>query len=374
MRIVPVNTITKETTLAKTIYNDKGNILLRQGSLITESLLEKIKMADISTIYIDDGYCTEEIEDVIKPELRNKAVKTIKEAFNNIQEDIQKSLTAGLKLHDRLKAKVMNKYIENLTNITDAIIEDLMNSHQLMINVTDIKHIGDYEYEHALNVAVLSLIVGIELRLKKHDLYTLFIGAILHDLGKVFIPKEILELGDDIDVDSYEIYKEHPSKGFEYIKENHGFSATSKIVILQHHEHYDGSGFPFGTSGDNIHRNARIVSVCNKYDKLTSDSKNSPAVPANEAIEYIMGNAGTEFDFDIATLFVRKINPYPVGTLVDLSNDKTAVVIDTNVDFPLRPIVTVLKLKNKKVIRLETINLMETTDITIRKIRYRDLN
>lgn len=374
MRIVPVNTITQETTLAKTIYNANGNVLLRKGTLITTSLLEKIKSADISTIYINDGYCTEEIEDILKPELKYKAVTTIKETFKTIQNDIQKSLQTGVKLHDRLKAKLMHKYVDKLSSITDAVIEDILKSHQLMVNVIDIKHKADYEYEHALNVAVLSLVIGIELRMNKHELYTLFIGAILHDLGKVFIDNSILDLGNKMDTIAYELYKDHPGKGYDYLKNNKGFSATSKIVILQHHEHYDGSGFPSGTSGENIHKNARLVAICNTYDKMTSDSINSPAVPANEAIEYIMGNAGTIFDFDYVNLFVRKINPYPVGTLVDLSNNKAAVVIDTNVDFPLRPIVQVLELFQKKVIKKDIYNLMEVTDITIKKIRYKDIN
>lgn len=372
MRIVPVNTITKEITLAKTIYNSSGNVLLRKGTLITQSLLDKIKAAEVTTIYIDDGYCTEEIEDIIKPELKHKAVHTIKETFKTIQNDIQKSMQSELKLNDRLKAKLMSKYVENLNNITEAIIEDILKSHQLMVNVTDIKHIGDYEYEHALNVAVLSLIMGIELRMNKHDLYTLFIGAMLHDIGKVFIDKNLLNLGNKMDAEAYELYKEHPKKGYEYIKDNRGFSPTSNIVVLQHHEHYDGGGFPSGTSGDHIHKNARIVSICNTYDKMTSDSINSPAVAANEAIEFIMGNAGSIFDFDLVNLFVRKINPYPAGTLVDLSNETTAVVIDTNLDYPLRPIVQVLQVRNKLVIRKEIYDLLEVTDLTIKRIRYRD--
>lgn len=373
MRIVPVNCITAETVLAKTIYNENGNVLLRKGTTITPSLLDKIKTAEVSTIYIDDGYVTEEIEDVIKPELRHKAVKTIKETFKTIEEDIQKSMDITRKLDRRLKQKIMSKYVEKLKGITDAIIEDILNSHHLLVNMIDIKHLGDYAYEHALNVAILSLITGIELRLSKHELFTLFTGAVLHDIGKVFLDPEIIDLGDDMDEGSELLYKEHALDGYNYVKENKGFSATAKIVILQHHEHMDGTGFPNGTHDEAIHKNARIVAICNTYDKMTSDSKNSPSVPANEAIEYIMGNAGSKFDFDIVSTFVRKINPYPVGTLVDLSNHTSAVVVDTNVDFPLRPIVQVIEVHNKNVIRKDLIDLLTVTDITIKQIRFKDI-
>jgi HD-GYP domain-containing protein (c-di-GMP phosphodiesterase class II) len=373
MRIIPVNCIKHETTLAKTIYNSKGNILLRQGTVLTESLLEKVKSSGVTTVYINDGYSDVEIEDVIKPELRIAAVKSIKETFKTIEYDLAKRLDGNQDLNKRLQAKVMDKYVNSLKNVADSIIDDIMNSHNLMVNVIDIKHLGDYAYEHSLNVAVLSLITGIELRMKKHDLFTLFTGAILHDLGKVFIAKEILESGDEMSEDEFIRYKEHTILGYNYVKENKGFSATSKIVILQHHEHYDGSGFPNGTRGDAIHKNARIVSICNTYDKMVSDSPGSPSVPANEAIEYIMGNAGNQFDFDIANVFVRKINPYPIGTLVNLSSGKIAVVMDTNLDFPLRPVVQLLELIDGLVHKKDTIDLLVSTDVTITKIRYTDV-
>lgn len=373
MRIIPINCVTHETKLAKTIYNDKGNILLRQGTTLTESLLNKVKQSGVNTIYIDDGYSDIEIEDVIKPELRFAAVKTIKETFQNIEQDLAKRLNGDQHLHKRLQAKVMSKYVESLKGMSDAIIDDILKSHNMLVNIIDIKHVGEYTYEHSLNVAILSLITGIELRLSRHDLFSLFTGAILHDIGKVFLDKNILAAGDERTDLQDLAYQTHTEQGYNYLKENSGFSATSKIVIMQHHEHYDGTGYPNGTSGDAIHKNSRIVSICDTYDKLTSDSDNSPSVPANEAIEYIMGNAGTKFDFDMATVFVRKINPYPIGTLVELSDGKKAVVMDTNLDFPLRPIVQVLELINGNVVKKDMLDLMKVSDVTIIKIRYLDI-
>lgn len=373
MRIVPLNCVPPEATLAKTIYNANGNILLRRGTTLTPSLLDKIKASDINTVYVDDGYCDEEIHDIIQPEVRAKAVKTIKETFRAMEEDIKKTLDISRDFNRRLQKRAMSKYMEKLKGITEAILEDIMNSHHLMVNIIDIKHLGEYMYEHALNVAILSLVIGMELRMSKHELFTLFTGAVLHDIGKVFMDPDVLDMGDSMTEAGAEVYKTHPEEGYNYLKENKGFAATAKIIIIQHHEHVDGTGFPHGTHDGAIHRNARIVAICNTYDKMTSDAKNSPAVPANEAIEYIMGNAGTKFDFDLVNIFVKKVNPYPVGTLVDLSNNKTAVVIDTNVDLPLRPVVQVLEVVNKEVIKRECYDLLDKTDITIKRIRYKDL-
>lgn len=374
MRIIPVNCINHETTLAKTIHNANGNILLRKGTTLTPSLLDKIKAAGIHTLYIDDGYSNIEIEDVIKPELRRTAVKTIKETFQAIEHELDRKINENTPLFKRLEVKVMDKYLHKIKGVSDAIIEDILKSHNLLINIIDIKHLGEFAYEHAINVAVLSLIIGIELRFTQHELYCLFIGALLHDIGKVFLPDHLLDYNIHMSREERLIYEEHPILGYDYLKDNKGFSATSKIVILQHHEHVDGTGFPNKVYGNNIHKNAKIVAVCDAYDKMVSDTHDSPAVPANEAIEFIMGSAQTQFDFKIVNTFVHKINPYPIGTLVELSNHKTAVVIDINVDFPLRPIVKVVKKIQGQVIRLETINLIERNDLTISKIRFVDVD
>lgn len=373
MRMVPVNSVSENTKLGKTIYNATGNILLRSGSILTTSLLDKIRAAQIQTIYIDDGYCDVEIEDLIKPALKAQAVKTIQATFKTIEKDIKKSLDVSNSLNKRLKSKVMSKYVNNLKNITDAIIEDILNSHHLMVNVIDIKHASTYEYEHALNVAVLSLIIGIELRFNKHELFTLFTGAILHDLGKVFIDPKIIEKGNLRSEEEKDLYKTHPLEGYNYLKDNRGFSAASKIVTLQHHEHMDGSGYPEGINHYAIHKNSKIVAIANSYDGMTSFRDNHEHIPANEAIEFIMGSAGSKFDFDISNVFVRKINPYPVGTLVDMSSGQVGVIIDTNVDFPLRPIVQIVEKRNGLIIKKEIIDLLINKAITIKQIRYRDV-
>lgn len=374
MRIVPLNCITKEITLAKTIYNSKGNILLRKGVLITPSLIKKIRLAEITTIYIDDGYSNVEIEDILKPEIKHAAIKTIKDTFKAIKNTLGHNANEKPNLQSRLKNKVMNKYLDKLKNISEAVINDIISSHHALVNIVDIKHIGNYTYEHSLSVAVLALVIGIEMRLSRHDLYCLFIGAVLHDLGKVFISKEILEMGDNMTEESLELYKKHSLDGYSYTRENHGLSATSKIVILQHHEHFDGSGYPNGTYGLNIHKFSRIVAICDAYDKMTSDGPNSPALPPNDVIEYLMASAGSKFDFDIVNLFIRKINPYPIGTLITLSNNETAVVINNNINFPMRPIVQVISIVNGKPMKKEVFDLLVRNDITISEIRYKDLN
>lgn len=166
---------------------------------------------------------------------------------------------------------------------------------------------------------------------------------------------------------------EHPQLGYDYLKESYGIDATSKIIALQHHEKVDGTGYPLHAKGQQIHKFSRIVSIANVYDRMTSDTNNSKALPPNEALEYIMASCGTEFDFDLANIFVRKIVPFPEGTIVDLSDGHIGIVSAVVPDYPLRPQVKLFE-KNQPIESFKEIDLMKETNITIVQIRYEDPN
>lgn len=371
MRQIPINSVREGTILAKTIYNSSGNILLKEGVELNAALLERIEENGILTLYIDDGYSDHVIEDVIKPEIRQKAVKAIRETFDHIihYNVMLDKETADFKR--KLMVKGMQKYLKTIHSLADTIIEDISSRKKLMINLVDIKNIDSYTYDHSLNVAVLSVVLGIEMKLDKKHLQALFTGALLHDIGKAFIPQLIINKPTELTPDEFEVFKTHTTQGYAYIKDNYGLDANAKVIVLQHHEHFDGSGYPRGTSGQHINRLARIVCITNIYDQLTSDTPASRALPPNDAIEYIMGAAGRYFDFEMADTFVKKIVPYPIGTLVQLSNGLIGVVKDIHPDFPLRPEIRYVERGTGKIYP-HVINLMKEHNITITGIQTTD--
>lgn len=371
MRQIPLNCVKSGTLLAKPIYNSTGNILLKEGVELNPALLERISENGIQTLYIKDGYSDSEIEDIIKPELRQKTVKAIKETFTHIIHSNVVLSTEVTDLKRKLMIKGMQKYLSTLSQLSETIIADISSKKNLMINLVDIKNIDNHTYEHSLSVAILSLILGIELKLSNTHLRALFIGALLHDIGKAFIPAEITNKKDELTVEEFEVFKTHPTYGYNYIKENYSLDSNSKVTVLQHHENYDGSGYPRGTSGEHINRLARIVNITNTYDNLTSDSPSSKALAPNEAIEYIMGSAGRYFDFQMADTFVKKIVPYPPGTLVRLSNDLIGVVKEVHPNFPLRPTIQYIEIGTGRLYE-DLINLMYETNITILGVQIED--
>lgn len=329
MRIVPIDCIKAGAFLGKTIFDDEGRALLKEGVTLSPSILSRIKLLNINYLYIIDEYSTEEVEDIIKPELRQKAIQTVKTHFNNVEKG--------------LKSTNSPKDFSDLIKLAEELIDEVTSKNNILVNLVDIKSMDNYTYQHCVNVAVLSLILGIKLQLLKSDLLDLCIGAMLHDIGKVFIPKTIIIKPGALTDTEYEIIKSHPTKGYDYLKNIFEISTASRLIVLQHHERVNGTGYPYGKEADKISLLSKIVSIADVYDALTSSRPYRKALCPNDAIEYILANSGTLFDYSLVQTFMTTIIPYPVGTLVKLSNGDVCVVDNIESEFPLRPIVKVIK-------------------------------
>ena len=371
MRLVPTNCVKEGSKLGRDINNEKGSILLKKGISLTSSLLEKIEASGVYMIYIDDKYSNIEINDIIRPELRQKAMFAIKDTFQSMEKINNSLLQENINFQKKIIAKSMEKYVSSLRDVSKKIIEEILSNRSLMINLVDIKNIDNYTYEHSLNVAILSLVLSIESKLPKSDLYKIFIGALLHDIGKAFLPASITKKKGPLTDEEAEFMEKHTQLGYDYLKESYGIDPKSRLVCLQHHELSDGSGYPSGHYSSQIHKFSKIVAIANVYDEMTSDTPDSRALPPNEVIEFLYASAGTIFDFDLVEMFCRKINPYPEGTLVELSNKKIGIVKSVNINFPLRPIIKIFEAR-KSINQLKEIDLMKETNITILKIKYED--
>jgi len=359
MRLVPIECVKPSSVIGKTLYDIEGRILVRSGLTLTKGLIDKIKDVNILSIYIIDEYSSEEIEDTIKPELRQKAILTIKEAFSNINR-----ITVADKFSKRESV-----YFNSIENMADSLIENVLNNKSVLLSLVDIRSMDNYIYYHSVNVAVTSLTLGIALKLPKRQLQYLCTGALLHDVGKVFIPKEILMKTEEFTAEETSMIEKHPALGYKYLSDSHNLSAHTKLVALQHHERPDGLGYPNKLTSDEISTLSKIVSIADAYDTLSAGRPNRKAMFPSDVLEYLMSNSGTMFDYDIVNTFCKIVIPFSQGTLVNLSNGDIAVVQKTLPNFPLRPIVKIIKSPNIETIGKE-INLIDEISITIASVRY----
>ncbi|WP_315067652.1 HD-GYP domain-containing protein [uncultured Clostridium sp.] len=369
MRLVPIESVKPNTVLGKTLYDVEGRVLLRAGVVLRENTIAKIKEINILSIYIVDKYSNEEIEDIIKPEIRQKTIITIKEAFSNIGR-----LNSGDAVRNRESDYTWQEqsYFYNIGKMAVSIVEDILKSKDILLALVDIRSMNNYMYSHSVNVAVISLTIGIAFQLPKKKLEALCIGALIHDIGKSLLPKEILRKQNshhELTEEEEELVKNHPRFGYKYLSNTYNINSLSKIVVLQHHERIDGKGYPDGLSKENIIDLSNIVSIANAYDNLSTDLPGKRAMFPNDVLEYLMSNAGTKFDYDIVNVFCRIVIPYPKGTIVELSTGETAIVEETKPGFPLRPTVRIIE--SPRISRIDDkVKLIKEISIVITRVKH----
>ncbi|MGL4759989.1 MAG: HD-GYP domain-containing protein [Sarcina sp.] len=372
MRIIPIECIKENTFLARTLYDAEGRILLKEGTQLSASLLKRIKKQKIYSLYIIDEYSDKEINDVISPELRQKSVKLIKEVFenNDALKLANSNFNSSGKKESLAEMKRKDEYFNTLKNLSEDLCENILENRDISVGLVDIKSMDIYTYQHSVNVATLSVALGIGIALPKSKLIDLCIGALLHDIGKVFVGKEIIQKPAELTEDEFNIIKMHPKMGYDYIKNIDNIKTACKMIVLQHHERIDGTGYPNSLVDDDINSLAKIVSIADVYDALTSDRPYKRAMCPNDAFEFILSKAGTMFDFSLTKIFSRIMIPYPEGTIVKLSNDSIAIVTKTHPLYPLRPTVRILKMDNNPALLNTHIDLSESLSIVIHGIEY----
>lgn len=228
-----------------------------------------------------------------------------------------------------------------MDHIADDILVDIGNDSTYLGNqMIALQNYDDYTYKHCLRVAMLSTSIANELHLSQPDIKEVIVSALLHDIGKSNIDHEIIVKPGKLTDSEFETIKQHPYIGYHILKQTGGYSANVMSGVLFHQEKYDGTGYPTGISGKKIPLIARIIAVADVFDALTSNRPYRRPWSVAETEEYMLGGCGVHFDYDVTAAFLRSFNPYPVGTMVSLSDGRHGIVIKHNTNV-LRPVVRI---------------------------------
>ena len=197
----------------------------------------------------------------------------------------------------------------------------------------------DYTYAHSVNVGVLCGVIGMEMHMNEKEMAQLVTAALLHDLGKLAIPGEILNKPGRLTQKEYKRMQEHPVISYELIKDRFDLSAQIKVAVLFHHENVDGTGYPNGVMGEEqtlLPRSyMRQMSMMRWFPSVLTKEPYAPC----EAAEYLMGGCGILFDREVVEVMLRSIPLYPKGTEVELSDGRVGVIKENADAHNLRPIV-----------------------------------
>lgn len=348
MRRVNIDSVQNNAKLARTIFNSEGGVLLTKGIIMNESYIYRLRQYGVSEIYIDDWMSSGiNVSDVVEETTRNDSVALVKRTMLNYS------------FSDSLD-------VEAVKSTVNKIIDELLCNKDIIYNLAEIRKVDDYTFEHSVNVCILSLITGIGLSFSMDMLRELGTGALLHDIGKLFIPKSILLKPTHLTVDEFETIKKHTILGYEVLKNSGKVNLTTAYIAFGHHERYDGSGYPLQLKNNNIHLYARIVAVADVYDALTSDRVYRKKLKPCEVYEYITSLSINHFDPKIIESFVKYVTVYPVGTGVMLNTKERALVVRNNRRAPTRPVIRIVNDDNSKSVKsFAEIDLSEQSSIFI---------
>lgn len=224
---------------------------------------------------------------------------------------------------------------------------------------------GDRYAAHAVNVTIISMLIGRTFGLDDAEMLDLGTGALAHDVGKMDLPERVRHLDERFSSAEVNAYRDHVAKGVAQGKRM-GLSAGALAVLAQHHEHADGSGFPGCLVADATSPAARIVAIVNRYDNLCNPPLLARALTPHEAVSILFAQGRGRFDAGVLNAFIRMMGVYPAGSLVQLTDDRYALVVGVNSSRPLKPRVLV---HDPKVPRNEALllNLEEHTELGIRR-------
>lgn len=330
MRLVSVNRLQSGMKLGKKIYNDEGLVLLADGVELTDALIKRLASIGIGYIYIEDAI-TEDvvITGMLQDETRNQALKVIRNEFQQMSG--ASGITKGFYHLDKKFSNVMN-----------SILDDLATQEDPMIMLLDMHTADNYLYAHSLNVCLYTLVLGIAYGYSREELQVIGLGSLLHDIGKTQIPVKIIQKPGMLSDEEFRHMQAHTEIGYRILKDEPNIPLLAAHCALQHHERIDGSGYPRGLTGPQIHEYAKWLGVADSYDAMTSNRVYKKAMLPHQAVEALYVGSGTLYEQKQLELFRDRVAIYPLGLSVKLSTGESGVVVKIDPTIPHRPVVRVL--------------------------------
>lgn len=288
--------------LGQSLFNAAGASYLVKGQPITIDYIRRLHQLGIQSVTVtsmDPNHKIAPPSDVIEERTRINAIGAVYNTFQSIEENGTLDVPA-------------------LQKVTDAIVFDLFNSHDNLVQLTDIRTHDAYTFAHSVNVAVLSAMIGMLCHYSKKMLSIITLGGLLHDLGKIEVHRDILNKNRSLSASEFDIMRKHPANGARRILKTNDLPKTNILAAIagQHHEHIDGTGYPRGIKGEEIHRFAKIAAIADVYDALTSERPYKKAYMPNIAYNIMHNINKGQFDHELLETFFNNVAIYPEGTVL----------------------------------------------------------
>lgn len=232
--------------------------------------------------------------------------------------------------------------LERCEPMVDNILDSMFNSPSTLLPLAQIKNKDEYTFQHSVSVSALAVAFGRVLNLPRDEIKEIALGGLLHDVGKAKVPTQILNKPGKLDDQEMVVMKHHAATSAEVLQQVEGLSHIAFNAAAQHHERYDGTGYPLGLKGDQISLHGQMMAIVDVYDAITSIRVYHKAMPPTEALRKMYEWSGTHFNPRLVQAFIKGIGIYPAGSLVRMESEKLGIVREVMPDKLLQPIVQLI--------------------------------
>ncbi|MEE8413134.1 MAG: HD domain-containing phosphohydrolase [Dehalococcoidales bacterium] len=316
--------------LSMDVYDNFGNVILGQGTRLTFDNVAAIGRMGGGELYFEDR----RVDDVPVTPLMPARLEG--EAARKLHTLVDETAMA-------LKNATGNQNI-NVNPVEKAVYSMVEQLFPVVIGeakATGCSSLTDYNYVHPVQVTNLSILMGRKMGFKEAQLAELGIAALLENIGYVALPVGMMDEPTTLTgIEKHEV-SQHTQYGYQILSDHSNLSPEIIMTILDHHERWDGSGFPRGIKGESISSYARILAITDTYYALVSRRPHRQSNLPHEAIEFIMAYAGELFDPELVRLFTKLIPLYPTGIMVNLNTGERGIISNTRLGFIGRPVVRI---------------------------------
>lgn len=335
----------------QTIMDANGRALFKKGSFLDDFHIEGLLRDGITEIYVRDeeDHPEEKEPTVIAKEVQEKIdqIRVEDRSSLNLTEDVQKRVGKGIQY--LFSSTTDDNFALMTGNITNELMRTLEANNAIAVDIGSLKVSDEYTFRHSVDVATMAMIIARKYGLNEKEIHDVGIAGLLHDIGKMRIPQEILNKPSRLTEQEFEVMKKHARYGYDMLREKTGFNNNVLLGVLQHHEKLNGTGYPDRLADKDIHLYARIIAVADIYDSLVTRRAYKQKISKRDSIEIIMAMT-SELDIFVMQSFLDSVILYPVDSIVTLSNGEEAKVVKNNPGFMLRP--TVVGVQSGRVYKL----------------------
>jgi putative nucleotidyltransferase with HDIG domain len=340
-------------------------------------IIEKIISTGIREVYID----TKRGLDVANAPTKTEVTRAIKKEISKITERNTKGENTTPVQEELSRAKEIKKVaiktvkqlmkdirlgkqleLEKVDRVVESMVDSIFRNDAALTTLGKIKQMDEYTYFHSVSVGILMISFGKHLGFDRQKIKNLGVGGLLHDLGKMDVPIEILTKKGKLTEDEFESIKKHVDYGLHIIEQIGGVNEISVSVSAEHHERMDGSGYPHSLKGDKISQYGQMAAIIDVYDAMTADRCYQKGMQPSEVLKKLFEWSTFYFNNNLVQQFIRCVGIYPVGSLVRLESNMVGVILSHNEKSLLHPVVRVIyNAKKEKYVMPYDIDLSESS-------------